>query len=713
MAVLDGRPGGRDPTEACRRIRATRHGADCKLLVLTEGVDLERWTALISAGADDCLVPWAGTPELEWRLAVAEAKAVSHPEAELRRLRDYGPMINDVPFGVFRSSVEGRFLDANPALVRILGYSRPEELFVLDLARDVYRHPEDRKRVIEQSRDYLDGVELAWKRKDGSPITVRLSGRCVLDAHDRPVRFEGIVEDVTAQRAAQLELRASEDRYRLIADNATDMIWTAEIAGIEELIARGPGEDFERLGAELSRRWRFTYVSPSSVRLLGFTPEEVISQGLGAILTEQGMRQSSRVLAQRLLAEASGRGYEQSLSLAEYEHRTKRGEGRWCEVSGTVIRDAERRIIGITGVTRNVHERRMAESALRQSEAALRSLFANMPDFVIVVGLDSTIRFANRGVPGMPAEGLIGKHGFGFLRPEHRARCQAALRRAIEEQRPQGVECVDVFDILWSCRVVPLAEDGTVHSAIVICTDITEQRKAEAVIQREQDLLRRLLELHERDREALAFELHEGLEQQLTAATFNLEAGAQVISASPEQARSQLDVGMNLLRRCIEQSRRLVAGLRPPVLDEFGIVAAVEQLVAARQRPEGPEIRFVSRGRFSRMARPLEDALFRIVQETLGNACRHSRSARIEVELAREDDVILIAVQDWGVGFDLHEVDQRQFGLRGVRERARLLEGEARIESSPGRGTRVEVRLPLIERAGDRLGDEAGPTGTD
>ena len=118
-----------------------------------------------------------------------------------------------------------------------------------------------------------------------------------------------------------------------------------------------------------------------------------------------------------------------------------------------------------------------------------------------------------------------------------------------------------------------------------------------------------------------------------------------------------------------------MAGLRPPALDEAGVVAAIADLARDADQREKPKIEFSHSVEFDRLSPVLETTIFRIVQESL-------------------------QVQDWGAGFDPEKVDRSRFGLRGIRERARLLGGRAAIETSPGQGTRVVVELPL-ERARD------------
>ena len=135
-------------------------------------------------------------------------------------------------------------------------------------------------------------------------------------------------------------------------------------------------------------------------------------------------------------------------------------------------------------------------------------------------------------------------------------------------------------------------------------------------------------------------------------------------------ARKILDDVLHLIRESVAEARRLIGGLRPPILDESGIVAAIKYLCAERGQSGQSQIEFVPRVQFSRLAAPMEVALFRIVQECLNNACRHSQSPKIRVELSQLENRVRLTVQDWGLGFDPQEVKGEHFGLRGIRERS-------------------------------------------
>ncbi len=207
--------------------------------------------------------------------------------------------------------------------------------------------------------------------------------------------------------------------------------------------------------------------------------------------------------------------------------------------------------------------------------------------------------------------------------------------------------------------------------------------------------LREWLELSERERQLVAFEIHDGFVQQATAALMHLQAFRELHGPESEEARKALNSAIGSLEESIREARRLMAGLRPPVLEEAGAVAAIEDLTHDADQRERPEIEFSHAVQFDRLSPVLETTIFRIAQESLANACRHSRSEKVRISLVQDGDRIHLEVRDWGVGFDPEAIDPSRFGLRGIRERARLLGGRAVIETAPGQGTRVAVELPV------------------
>lgn len=215
---------------------------------------------------------------------------------------------------------------------------------------------------------------------------------------------------------------------------------------------------------------------------------------------------------------------------------------------------------------------------------------------------------------------------------------------------------------------------------------------------RKQQIDNQLLGVYEQYRKLVAYEIHDGVVQYLTAAIINLEASVRILGDEvPAAAREGLGRTAELLRDGIKEARTLMNGLRPEVLDDYGLIVAVDQLVCESRSRIQASIEWSCCGEFDRLAPPLETALFRIIQESLGNALRHSGSNKVRIALTRNGQRVRAVIEDWGRGFDPETISQNRFGIRGICQRAKVFGGEATIDSAPRKGTRIAVDLPLVE----------------
>ena len=350
-----------------------------------------------------------------------------------------------------------------------------------------------------------------------------------------------------------------------------------------------------------------------------------------------------------------------------------------------------------------------AERLVAQRTAQLRTISDSALDAVIMMDHEGRVVHWNPAAErifGYSAQEIIGRSVHEMLAP---ARYRDRIARGLAEFARSGqgpvvgkvVELTavrkdgDEFPIEIS--VSAIRRDDRWWS-VAIVRDITRRRRAEEALLRERRLLHELLDLQERDRKLLAFEVHDGLAQQLTGAIMKLQAVESLREADPAQAAQAAQEALQLLREANRETRRLISGLRPPYLDEQGLGPAVENLVQTQSLRADQQIELINHLPDDRFAPPLESSAFRIVQECLTNACRHSQSQKVQVNLGVVDGKLRIEVQDWGVGFDPSSVPRERYGLRGITERARLFGGKATIDSAPGKGTRIVVELPLVEQ---------------
>jgi PAS domain S-box-containing protein len=224
---------------------------------------------------------------------------------------------------------------------------------------------------------------------------------------------------------------------------------------------------------------------------------------------------------------------------------------------------------------------------------------------------------------------------------------------------------------------------------------ITQRKRIERELRAEQRLMEQLLTIHERDRQLIAYEIHDSLIQDVTGALMYLESLREACSPVWQAVGDQFERCCELLRQTIAEARRLISGLRPPIIDEQGIVAAIEYLIGEQSAEGGLHVEFEHDVQFFRLPPLVEGAIFRIVQEALTNIRRHSKAERARISLSDRHQRIRLEIRDWGIGFDPRHVKEHRFGLQGIRERARLLRGHAHVQSIPGCGTSILVDIPI------------------
>lgn len=332
--------------------------------------------------------------------------------------------------------------------------------------------------------------------------------------------------------------------------------------------------------------------------------------------------------------------------------------------------------------------------------ALLHTILANVPIIIFALDRNGIITLSEgRGLEtlGLQPKADVGRSLFE-VHPEVPGVGEMFQRFLTSESGCDHIELGGVTLEIWHTPLRNSQAETVGMAGIAI--DVTQRELAEQQLRREQHLMQRMLESHEQDRRLIACEIHDGLVQDATAAQMQLEALLQTGKLPPGPDRETVHMAAELVRKSVVEARQLIGGLRPPILDELGIVPAIEYLVEGR-RDQGLSIELSVEVQFDRLEPLLEATIYRIVQEAVGNVVRHSGSRRAAIRLKQAGDQIHVEVEDWGVGFDPAEVSEKRFGLQGIRERARLLRGRASIDSVPGKGTRVFVDLPIAYALGD------------
>jgi len=339
-----------------------------------------------------------------------------------------------------------------------------------------------------------------------------------------------------------------------------------------------------------------------------------------------------------------------------------------------------------------------ADNVSRIDTAALWQAVCRVSsNYIAVVDRTGAIRFCSRVDDGWSPEQVIGRSMLDFTMPESTEHLYRVLEDVFATGREQTIETSvrrpDGGLNYFSLRLGPVLVDGRTAAILACCENILPLKTSEKSLQHERNLLRRLLKIQERERQLVSYEIHDGLAQYLAGAMMHLEACEHALGGAG--GNRELHEGLRLLRAAADEARRLIGGLRPPALDELGIVDAVESL-AADARTDIPRVDFTHGLPARRLPPDVETTIFRIVQESLSNVRRHAGAGAASVSLEQHGEHgVRIVVHDDGIGFDPNTVADDRFGLEGIRQRAWLLGGEPVITSRLGGGTTVTVTLPI------------------
>lgn len=350
-----------------------------------------------------------------------------------------------------------------------------------------------------------------------------------------------------------------------------------------------------------------------------------------------------------------------------------------------------------------IAERKQAEIALRESEERYRELFENAKDAVYVHDLEGKYVRVNRAaerLSGFPRNQIVGHKFTEFIAREQIPRVHEIFCAKIAEK---GETTYEVDVIAKDGRRIPVEvssraiyENGMIVGVQGVARDITERKLAQDTLR---IFSRQLIEAQEDERRRIARELHDQIGQVLTAVKMNLYA---MQNSNGSEASSYMRDNINAVDEALRLVRDLSVDLRPPVLDDLGLVTALQWYGDRYAKRTGLDIEVVidlvdPNERFSR---DLETACFRIAQEALTNVVRHALATRAVVRLSRDENILVLSVTDNGVGFDPARLKKRAarsatLGLVSMQERAHAAGGNVEIDSVISKGTEVRFRLPL------------------
>ena len=612
-------------------------------------------------------------------------------------------------FAVYTKDLEGRVLSWNPGVERLLGYAEGEwvgqHVSIIFTPEDLAQGALDQelRTALAEGR----AEDQRWHvRKDGSRFWANGLLMLLRDDAGEPRAFAKILRDDTARKRV-------EERFKFQA-NVVSQVSDAVIA-----------VDLEQ---------RVTFWNSGAERLYGLEAGEA----LGRKLTD--------AYQYRWLSTADEEAAADSLRktgswFGENVHLKKNGRRIHVESLVTRLEDDDGAAVGLLAVIRDVTERKKAEQALRRSEERLRLTMESVTDYAIfTTDASGWIESWNVGAErmfGYAEEEAVGLHAEVIFTPEDRE--QGVPAAEMRQARQEGRALCERWHVskrgalfYVSGVLAPLRDGAVLTGYAKVVRDLTERRKAEEELRRAheelearveertrelqelasallaevkerrdaegqiRELLRRIVDMQEVERRRIARDLHDNLGQRLTALQLNLESLKGKCGAQPELCE---EVGrtQEIVRGLDAEVDFIAWELRPAALDGIGLPTALEHFVHECAQHYQIKAEYHTAGFDGRRLTPeIEMNLYRIAQEALNNVVKHAAAGETAVLLERRDHHVVLIVEDDGEGFHPGGASDGDegMGLLSMRERAAQLGGTLEIESEPGAGTTLYVRVP-------------------
>jgi PAS domain S-box-containing protein len=583
-------------------------------------------------------------------------------------------LIDNEPECVKLLDAEGRLLEMNAAGLRMIEADAGEQV----LGKCVYGivAPEH----VEAFRDLTERV----CRGERATLEFELVGlkgaRRWMETHAAPFRDEAsgetrllaITRDITDRRRAEQALRESEQRFQLFMDNLPASAWIRDA------------------------QFRYTYANRLYAKTWGgLEPLALVGRDATELFPPE-VAQYFRDTDDKVREQGAPIQFVDCLP-----------SGRWLKVKFPLPDGA------VAGVALDITDRARLEEALRESERRFRSFMDNAPAVAWIKDANFRYTFVNRTHHRVFGRGeeMLGRDDFE-IHPESVARelrqhDEAALRAGGgASQTEETVLYSDHTPGRWLVVKFPLADASGKTGVAGIAVDITErtrlEEKARQYAEDVRNLVNRLVQAQEAERRRVADELHDLIGQNLTALGIELQTLKHRLQSGGDLiAGPRIDAMAALVETTIDAIRGVMTDLKPAVLEDFGLVPALRWYASLFGKRTGMKVSASVSGSELRLPRDIELALFRIAQEALTNAAKHSGGTAVDIAV-RYGEGLRLTVEDDGRGFaeplGARGARRGGFGLPTMRERAEAHGGTLRIEF-PGRGTRLVVDMPTPSHA--------------
>lgn len=596
-------------------------------------------------------------------MLIAVARNITEKEITANQLKEsekkYKSIFNSLLDVYYEAGKDGVIEIVSPAIESLLGY-KPKEVIGKE-AESFYKNPEDRAilRTSLRKQGFLNNYRLTLINKENKGVPVEASIKIKHDKNNNSYKYVAMLRDVTEKKEAEKKLIESEKKYKSIFNSLIDTYYRTNTDGV------------------------VLEISPSIYGLTGYYPSEIIGNKFADNLDTKKYRNE-------ILKSSMTKILNYPISI---QH--KNGENVEVELNVTILYDEKGNFLGTEGIARNITIKKSAQEQINKLSIAVEQGV----NTVIITDITGIIEYANQRLTvktGFKLDEVIGKNIGITLSKNHTKEFYKDVWNTVLSGIPWNGVVQSVKkngDSFWeNVTITPIKNDkGEVINFLSVKEDITERKKIETFLENEKKrMLKAQYEGEENEKNRISTELHDGLGQILTAAKFSLKAieNQKTLDAI---TKNKIRTVKNLINDANIETRRISRSLLPRILEDFGLEKATEKML--RDIQNAFNIRaFLSVNPQTKIIKETEKIVYRIIQESVNNAVKHSKLSVLEVSFDSTDKYNIFTISDNGKGFDTKLVSTG-LGLDNLKQRALSIDAYLDIQSDKKKGTTIVLKI--------------------
>lgn len=591
-------------------------------------------------------------------------------ESELK----YRNLVESNLAGIYQTTLQGDIITCNNAFATILGYASSKDLLNSN-ANSFYFSETDRNQFINNliKEKNITNQDIVLKCKDGNPVYLMEHCSLRFDTTLQLEIIDGVIIDITKRKIAEAQLQLSEDKYRNFFEQSADAIFIFDQEG------------------------HFMDVNNVAVKLLEYMKEELLQLSVFDLTFKEDLEFNPIHLEQLNQNESV---------IRERTFKSKSGKKINVEIHSRKLPDGMN-----MGIVRDITERIKAQEAIFKTNERFERIADTTHDGIWEWNLETNEFWANE----------MHQQMYGLTKNDPVPSAETWKQNIHPDDRETIVKNFEFARTTgkssWACEYRFLNSNneyiniyarnyfirnnaGKVTSILGSIIDITERKKVELKLEESYESIRNLSKhlqnIREEERTYIAREIHDELGQQLTVMMMDVAWLNKKISPENTIAKNKIAELLNTLNHTINTVRRISTELRPSVLDDMGLKAAVELQLKEFKKRSGILTELIAPLLEPKLSYDVKNALFRIFQESLTNVARHSQSKSLVVEMELNYNSITLKIKDSGIGFDENKVKEKStLGVLGMKERAESIGGKYNITGELGKGTTIIVNAPM------------------